>query len=135
MSVKVEGLDRLRRDLKMLETGLDVELKAAGFEAAMMVAQAAGPLAPVGDPQVDSHPGRLAASLRARATRKGATVTAGTPTTVPYAAPIHWGWARRNIPANKFLLRALDMKRPAITAIYLRRIETIKRKAFGHGAG
>lgn len=134
MSVKVEGLGKLERDLRKLETGLDIELKAAGFEAAMLVARAAGPLVPVGDPVTDPHPGRLAASLRAKATRKGGMVTAGTTQSVPYAAPIHWGWARRNIRASKFLVRALDMKRPAITAIYLRRIEDIKRRAFGNGA-
>lgn len=131
MSVKFEGLGKLQRDLKKLETGLEVEVKAAGFEAAMMVARAAGPLVPVGNPVTDPHPGRLAASLRARATRKGGIVTAGTPSTVPYAAPIHWGWGRKNIPANKFLMRALDMNRAAITELYLRRIEAIKRKAFG----
>jgi len=133
-AVRIEGLDKLERDLKKLETGLDKELKAAGFEAAMVVARAAGPRVPVGDPNVDPHPGRLAASLRARATRKGGAVTAGG-SAVPYAAPIHWGWARRGIPANKFLVHALDISRAAITEVYARRIESIKRRVFGHGIG
>jgi hypothetical protein len=52
--------------------------------------------------------GNLRASVAFRVTRPGkgldsqVRVTAGSPS-VPYAAPIHWGWPARNIAPNYYL--------------------------------
>lgn len=49
--------------------------------------------------------GRLAGSVRGNRAKGKAVVTAGR-ATVPYAAPINYGWRRRSIAPDRFLQRA-----------------------------
>lgn len=97
VTVKVDGARELRRALK--RAGADMkELSAAHRAASSIVAQAAAAFVP-------HRSGRLAASIRAQATRTRARVAAGS-SAVPYAGPIHWGWPRRNIAPSLFLTEA-----------------------------
>jgi hypothetical protein len=49
--------------------------------------------------------GRLAGSVRAEVSERGAVVTAGA--NLPYGPVIHWGWPARGIPARPFLAEAI----------------------------
>lgn len=91
--VEVEGMARLRRELRALEGNLD-DLKDAHAAAGAIVAAAAAARAP-------RRSGKLAASVRNSRAAAGAHVIAGS-AAVPYAGPIHWGWPARHIEPNPF---------------------------------
>jgi hypothetical protein len=96
-NVKVDGLRRLRGDLKAAAGNLD-KLKTAYQRAAALVAGIAGPRAP-------HRTGRLAASVRGNNAASKAVVSAGG-ASVPYAGPVHWGWPAHNIVAQPFIAAA-----------------------------
>jgi hypothetical protein len=101
-SVKVEGLRELQRELRRLEeTELRKELRGINKDAARIVADEGKARAP-------SRTGRLAASITPKGEQRGAVVQAGSASRVPYAGPIHFGWAARNIEPNPFLYDALS---------------------------
>jgi len=115
-TVKVDGLPRLRRALR--DAGREVaDLKAANAAAAALVAAAAAARAP-------RRSGRLAATLRGNRAVGRATVLAGG-ASVPYAAPIHWGWAARGIEAQPFVSEAAQATEAAWVAAYLTDIERV----------
>lgn len=122
-NVVVEGLDKLKHGLERLFEELPVDTKKSNFEAAMVVAKAAGPLVPVG------QTGKLARSIRARSTTTAAVVSAGSPS-VPYAAPIHWGWPSHNIAPQPFLYEALDSRTREILAVYDERVAALVDRCF-----
>lgn len=97
VSIRVEGLGRLRRDLRRLGGDVD-DLKDANAAAARLVAAEAARRAP-------RVSGKLAGTLRGNRAAGKATVAAGR-ASVPYAGPIHWGWAARGIEANPFVVDA-----------------------------
>lgn len=100
--VRVEGLNRLVRDLQAL--GLDVEdLKEIFSEIANEGARLASTFAP-------KRTGALAASVRGNRSKNKAVVAAGR-ARVPYAGPINYGWPRRNIAASLFMQRADEVMR------------------------
>lgn len=94
--ITIVGLGQARRELRDLDKALPREL-GKGLKGAVdkAVLPTAKQLAPV-------RSGRLQASLRpfARGTR------AGVRSNLVYANPIHWGWPRHNITADRFLLKA-----------------------------
>jgi hypothetical protein len=95
---RVQGAKTLRRTLK--KAGVDVQdLKDAHREAAEIVRAAAAPKTP-------RRSGTLAGTLKATGSQGIAKVTAGTPSRVPYAGVIHWGWPRRNITAQPWIAEA-----------------------------
>lgn len=97
--IQVAGGKELRRALK--KAGVDIqEMKDTHADVARMVRDRAIERAPV-------RTGRLKASLRSSGTVTAALVRAGG-ARVPYAAPIHWGWPRRNIRPNPFIYGAAD---------------------------
>jgi len=51
----------------------------------------------------------------------------------PYAAPIHWGWAKRNIEKNPFLMDPLGrmVDSGTIQEAYADKVSEILRKALG----
>jgi hypothetical protein len=93
----VEGLREAVRDLERLGVEVD-DLKAAFAAIAAEGARIAARLAP-------SRSGRLAGSVRGNRAKGKAVVTAGR-ATVPYAAPINYGWRRRSIRPALFMQRA-----------------------------
>lgn len=94
LKIRLDGGRELRAGLANVEGGL-ADLKAAHLEAAQIAAKASAALAP-------SVSGQLRRTIRAAGTNRAGIIRAGTKR-VPYAAPIHWGWARRNIAGAFYL--------------------------------
>lgn len=107
--VQVEGLRELRRRLRRIDGGL-AQLKTVNKATADYIASAARPGTP-------HRTGRLAASLRTSGTNRAGVIRAGT-ARVPYAGPIHWGWPRRNIAPQPWLIEAAQRTELAWTARY-----------------
>lgn len=133
--VNVTGANRLKRSMRV--AGLDIgELKAANRAAAMTVAAAARPRAPIGKPGRKGKRGRRAAggklmrSIRAGASQKAGVVKAGS-ARVPYANPIHWGWPKRHIKANYFLSEAATETESIWVKNYERHMNNVIRKVNG----
>lgn len=108
-AVKVEGARELQRALREM-AGNTRDLTKVNKQAAQPVLEEARKLVPVVS-------GTLRRSIRVSARAKGAAVLAGK-NTVPYAGPIHYGWPRRNIEAQPFLIDALAEKRQAVIDTY-----------------
>lgn len=121
--IEIAGLGKLAKALKQIDEDLPAELKSINREAAEDVARLARTLVPV-------RSGRLLASIRAGSTIKSGTVKTGK-AKVPYAPPIHWGWAKRGIRPNPFLLDALDRRRDEVEATYVKQLSALTDKAFG----
>jgi hypothetical protein len=106
----VDGLRRLRRDLKAAgETTQD--LKEANAAVAALVAVAAAGRAP-------QRTGRLAGSGRGNRAVGRATVTFGG-AAVPYAGPVHWGWPAHGIEPHTFIPDAAQATEPVWLELYL----------------
>lgn len=119
-SVHVEGLAQLGRTLRRLDADAAKQMRAAGMDAARVVATHAKTRAP-------SRTGRLRDSIRPGATQRGATVRAGS-SRVPYAGPIHFGWRQRNIRPQPFLYDALDHRRADVIDVFERGIADVIRQ-------
>ena len=102
--------------MRSAEVDVD-ELKDVTIAAGALAAAAIRPLVPV-------RTGRLAASLRPNKAARRSTITVGR-ASLPYAGPVHWGWAAHGIEPNEFGPRGLEQAEPAITALYLAGIEKI----------
>lgn len=112
--VRVEGLNRLRSTMR--KASLDMtQLRDLNRGAASRVAGVARGTAP-------RRSGRLAASVRASASQRAGTVRAGRKS-IPYAGVIHWGWPKRNIKAQPWLVDAAKASEPAWIEDYLRGVE------------
>lgn len=122
LGLSVEGGATLRRTMR--QAGVDLQdLKDAHAAVARIVTGRAAALAPV-------RTGRLAASVRGSGTKTAAVVRAGR-ASVPYAGPIHWGWAKRHIAANPFLWNAIQATREQWIGTYLHELEKIIDKIEG----
>ena len=125
--VEVRGLRELRRDFR--KAGGDMtQLKDLHKYLADDVAGTAKTKVPV-------RSGRLKNSIRGSATQTAARVRAGNnrksgPSSVSYAAPIHFGWSRRGIRPQPFLYEALDDRRNQVIDAYNDQIDSIIRKVF-----
>lgn len=112
--LRVDGARRLRTTMR--RAGIDMaELREVHAAAARLVAARADP---------PRRTGRLAATIRAGATQRQATVRAGY-ARVPYAPVIHWGWPARGIRAQPFLSEAAQASEPAWVELYARHVEQI----------
>lgn len=104
---KVEGLNKLTRDLQAL--GLDVDdLKDAFSAIAAEGAELAARYAP-------RRTGTLAGSVRGNRAKNKAVVSAGR-ARVPYAGPINYGWPARGIAAAGFMQKADQAMQPKALA-------------------
>jgi hypothetical protein len=135
-SIQVDGLNEAIRNIKNFrDKGAEQAVKQANYEAAMVLVKAALPLVP-------RRSGRLAGTVKPVRSLRYASVRAGSPS-VPYAGPIHWGWAVvganhkgkltsssprrfRNIPPQPFLANAYGYTRAEILENY----ENLMRQAF-----
>lgn len=124
-AVQVIGLNRFVRQLKQLEPALLDELKGANKDLASSVEGTARGLVP-------TRSGQLSSSLRSSGTARSGIVRAGR-ARVPYAGPIHFGWASRNIAPNPFLWTALDRRRSEVEARYLAELERVSGKVSDRG--
>lgn len=102
----------------MKAAGADLaDLGAVHATIARYVAMRAAAMAP-------HRSGRLAGNVRGGKGKTAAIVRAGG-ARVPYAGPIHWGWPRRHITANPFMVDAAHITEPTWTKWYLARVEQI----------
>lgn len=120
--VTVEGARELEVSAQKAAAEL-ADMSQANSRAGDYVAQVARGLAPVVS-------GRLAGSVRAEHPAGRATVTAGGPG-VPYAGPIHWGWAARNIAPHPFLTDALAQTETSVVSIYGDEVDHIVARIHG----
>lgn len=123
VSLEVEGLKRLRKDLRAMGDDLS-DLKDVNASVAQLVAARASARAP-------RRSGRLAASVRGNRALSRATVLAGK-AAVPYAGPVHWGWPSHGIAANPFMSEAAQETEPVWVELYRRGIEKATEKVAGH---
>lgn len=121
-AIQVEGATELRRTFR--KVGADAsDLTAVNRQVAALIAGPARFLAP-------SKSGRLAASIRPRATRRSAKVAAGG-ARVPYARVQEYGWPARGIVAHRFMEQALKLNRDAAVTLYRKRMAEVISKAGG----
>jgi hypothetical protein len=134
--IYVEGLALTNKAMKELGASREV-ITNPGYRAAEILIRAALPLVPV-------KTGALKSSVRPRRIQKGASVQAGKQA-VPYANPIHWGWAvvshrtksslkpgtYRGIPPQPFFSEALGYTKEEIFNTY----EKLMREAIDNLPG
>jgi len=114
--VRLIGYGELLREMR--KAGADMgDLKTANATAAAIVALYAQQEAP-------KRSGRLAATGRGNRSAGKAVVTFGRKS-VPYAGPIHFGWGKRNIRANKWIYRAVDKTESIWLPLYERDLQKI----------
>ncbi len=124
-STKIAGADEVRRKIRNMQdavskTAAKSELKALHGDAAKIVEQDALGRAPV-------RSGRLRESIRSSGTQKAGVVRAGF-ARVPYAGPIHFGWAKRNIRPQPFLYDAKDARRDEVVRSVEQGIDALIRR-------
>jgi hypothetical protein len=120
VTIKLDNMREFRRDLKALGDDAINDLKAVHTANANIVAGTARVLVP-------KRTGRLAGTIRGAGTKTGGRVRAGFKA-VPYAGPIHFGWADRGIKPQPFLYDALDRRRNEVAQNYAQQLENLKRK-------
>lgn len=120
-SIKVSGLNKLVRDLKVIGVPAK-EIAQAGTEAGEIVAAEARTLVPV-------KTGALKSTIRVAKQQRRIVVRAGN-ARVPYANPIHWGWFRRGILPNPFFSKALKLN---IEEIYTRYFDNLDKLVTKYG--
>lgn len=123
VGVKVTGLRELVKALKDVDKDIVRELAEINRAAAEKIVPLARSLAPRG------KTGLLAASIRAGSTRRSGTIKAGS-RSVPYAAPIHWGWPHHGIEPHQFLVDALNASESLIREEYLHDLQAFLDRRF-----
>lgn len=96
LELRADGVSELQADLHTIMAALQ-DIKAVQ-DIAAEAANLAQSFAP-------KRTGKLAASIRPNKAKNKAIVRAGG-TRVPYAAPINYGWRKRNIEPALFMQRA-----------------------------
>ena len=109
VGLHVEGGRRLRATLKAAGSDLS-ELRAAHRAAAQIAETASASIAPF-------RTGRLKASIRSSGTKTAGIIRAGR-ASVPYAGPIHWGWASRGISPQPFISLGAQASEPIWLPVY-----------------
>lgn len=118
--IKTRGFTELRDTIKAAQRDLADMTETNREVASYVLARTRAP----------HRSGRLAATGRVSGTKSAAIIRFGT-RTVNYVQPIHWGWGRRNIPANPFLTRAGRVNEPGWVGIYSNRLEEIIQQIEG----
>jgi hypothetical protein len=123
-AVDFVGVDTLQARLQATREGLTgPQMRRANLAAARIMAAAARASAP-------RRSGRLAATVRPRASTRTARVAVGGPG-VPYAGVIHWGtprWRREppmNIQANPWVSQAAQATEPVWTFEYWQYVQNL----------
>lgn len=137
--VKVEGLSKVRRDLKKLAKDVDYgdQFLAVNKTLADAVAGESKNYVPV-------RSGALQAAIRGAASAKSARVKVGGKLSkeargvlggygagkgsVPYAGPIHFGWPARFIKPQPFIYDAIDKRRDEVKDRYEQLIKKLIRQ-------
>lgn len=132
VTLRIDGLAQFRRGLARIDTGLPDELKAIHQAAADLILPTARAAAPVGRARHGHAAGLLRDSIRTGATRRSAVIKAGG-RRVPYAGPIHWGWPRRSIRPQTFLVDAAARRAGDLTDLYERELQEFADRIMGPG--
>lgn len=112
IAIEVQGLREMQRAVRQAkDADLTKAMKKTNKEAADVVV---GP----GKSKAPQVSGKLAASVKSSNSVRHASIKAGTAARVPYAGPIHWGWAKRNIAPNPFLDEAIKQHWKEIERVY-----------------
>jgi HK97 gp10 family phage protein len=132
-TIEVQGIKKLRKELKALDTELGNKaqtgaLKRVMLETAEIVAAESRSLAP-------KLTGALADSVRAQGRATTGVVKAGRGARLPYAAAIHFGWAKHGIRANPFVYEAIDHRRDEVINRVDRAISNLVEQTFTAGTG
>ncbi|MFE9026230.1 hypothetical protein ACFYOA_08200 [Streptomyces iakyrus] len=132
-TVRVEGLREFQTTVRRLrDRELSKKVRAVNKAAAEIVKPEAKRGAPVGKRDAKSNkryrPGKLSKSVTVQASAKSAVIKAGSAARVPYAAPIHYGYPKRNIRANRFLYRAMARKSAEVSEQYEQEISALVRE-------
>ena len=96
-------------------------MKETHRNAGEVVASLARTLAP-------SRTGQLSKTIRSNPTQRQGRVSIGRGVSVPYAAPIHFGWPARRIKPQPFVYDALDNRRDEIFRLYEDRVGLLIRE-------
>lgn len=121
-AIRVDGVDELRRALRQVkDSELDDEMKKIHADLAREIVDRALPNVPV-------RTGKLKASVRSAGTVRDAIGRVGK-ASVPYAAPIHWGWPKRGIKGRPFLTDAAQAVEKDITERYDQQVDEMLDKA------
>ena len=124
-TVRIEGLSKLRRELKAVDAALPKELNKIGKDAAGLIADTARGSAP-------SLSGTFAAKIKPGATAKGAYVALKG---LVYAKVIHFGWPRHNIAPQPVIYEALDDRRGEVIDRYRDGINKLLADKITRGTG
>lgn len=126
--VRVDGARELRRALRRAEIDVKDDIKDAHKSVADIVVSRARQLCPVAPASMTTAvPGLLRDSLRTGQTQTAAIARAGKKK-VPYGAPIHWGWFKRNIRPSLFITKAAQDTEPKWVAEYEAKFDGILDK-------
>ena len=124
-SVRVAGARELRAALREMDTGLARQMTPIHKHVAEYIVPRAQAITP-------RRSGDLAASITARATITRARIVA----TMPYAAPIHWGWPTHHIDPTYYVVNAAEASEPGWLEIYINGVQDlIDRAVSTSGAG
>lgn len=119
--IRVEGLKEVQKLLRNAkDKDLDKLMRTTNREVARIVVDDARPFVPV-------RTGALAASLNVVNSTRNAIVKMGTPSKVPYAGPIHYGWAARNIKPQPAISVGIVKKRSEIEERYETGVDELLR--------
>lgn len=121
VGVRIEGLSRLRRDLKDLEDNDGVALLGDTMRRVEDIVIDAAFV------RVPRRTGRLSASTVGSSSKVRARVTA----TAIYAGPIHWGWASRGIDAQPWLSEAATESEPVWAPVVAQGIQDVLDRVEG----
>jgi hypothetical protein len=95
-------------------------------------ARSLGPLPPKKIPDIMLAAAKERTPVRTGKLRASGIVLEGAVQfTVPYAAPIHWGWRARNISAQPFLTQGIEASQKTWTAAYEAELQTDLNKVKG----
>ena len=115
----IKGLSRFRATLKA--AGADMaDLKGANVDVGNIVASRSKAIGP-------NRSGHLVGSVVPAKTVARARVRSS----LIYAPVIHWGWPRRNIRPNRFVLRAAEETRPEWMEEYERSLQKLANTVKG----
>jgi HK97 gp10 family phage protein len=122
---RIEGEREVRAKIRKMQDAnskgaAKSELKKFHAEGAKLVETEAASRAPV-------RSGTLRGSLRSSGTQKNGVVRSGS-ARVPYAGPIHFGWAARNIRPQPFMYDALDRRRAEVVEVFDKGLKDLIRK-------
>jgi hypothetical protein len=133
-AVKIEGLSAVQRDLRRMESDLDLvkgEFLETNRKVAEVVIEGSKKYVPV-------LSGALAQSIRDASTKKSAKIRVGSSGrgrgkasyggVVEYAGPIHFGWPARYIKPQPFIYEATDQRKSEVSKLYAERITQIRNK-------